>query len=505
MNARDGQHDDRPVLDPEVLQARAANLDEVSQTQLVQIVSNVEWRDAFEVGAGVDVVTGNQAATAVRHSQVGRQKTKGPSIETFDFVSDSSKLNREIEGAVSGAYNTLRMGVGNSNSYLQRLEYSALSVTLLAKSTITYQGFDRAESFELTDEAKKLIADPATFRKQYGDYFIAGSQRQSTFVALYHCTSRSEKSLRKFKTSVQGSLPLIFSAKGSSHFTEEASKYGIEINIEVFMSGYEGSGPPTQNLSPKDVIERLNWFNQHEVGAPRRTLLHHYSVLDPSYPRTIDISPQVFVELRKLYREVWAIRSRFAACPGPYKSQLEPRFNALDDGVDADQPLLPTHPEMRRRYTRDATRLRSDLRNVFSRMDLYFKVREARHTEPSKGTEITSGEGGQQSWMYGYRTYLANPEVEISEYHHGWRHPWTEDAQHTFRFGGDQEKLIVGWKVISRRTDGLNGYWWKDVDTILGSDRFLVTVENSFDRFVSYGVEVYWVEAKNYLFETHAD
>lgn len=469
------------------------------QTQLEQIISSLTWLEAFRLGEGIDAVTGSQAASALQPFTL-QQKTIKSSQEHYRFIQSESAYNQEVETSVSGKYNIEGITLSASAKYLQKVKYSELTTTLLASYEVDYNGYDEANDYQFTEAAKGMLAEPAKFRGAFGDYFIAGYQRGARFMAVYGCQASSAESMIEFQASFGAEAPDVFSAEGSARFLSAASSNKISITCDLFMEGYEGVGPQGP-WTPEKIREALNWFKANAAGIPVRTKLRHYSTLDPTYPHAVDIAPDVFVELRRLYTKVWDVRSHYHSCPPNYQSQFTNDYQTLDAGVTANQSILPTDQVQRLKYEQLADSLLSRMNDVMDRMDFYFKVLKVVNTEPANGAGIDEGTG-QQSWLYGFNAYTKSSAVALHsttlKYNDSWHVGWRE---HTFEFGPDSTYLIVGWQVVSNWNDGTNGSWQKRVDQILLTSQAAVHVQSLYDRGCDWSFTVYYVDAKDYQFQ----
>jgi hypothetical protein len=465
-----------------------------ASTELDAVVSNLPWGDGFDFTKGLDAITGGLMHSALERA-TPVERTVRSTAEHIRFIQNESELNTEIETAVSGKYNIEGVTVSAAAQYLQKIQFSELAVTLIASYTSEYEGYDEIQRPQLTADAQKLINEPAKFRKQHGDYFIRGGKRGSSFHAVYTCRSRSAKDMVEFKASVGAEVPDVFSAEGSARFMKASSTHNVSVAVDLWMYGHEGS-PPSGPWTPEKIIKTLEWFKGHEKGRDNRAELVHYSALDADYPRTIDVSPDVFVALKRLYAMVWDIRARYASCPPAYQKRFTNAYNDLVNGVTANQSRLPTDLVERAKYQQQAEALQAALNQVFERMDFYIKVREAVSTEPRKDQEID--DSGRQSYLYGYSTYTKSNAVVINTdrytYKEDWQVGWREhtfDWQHT-------DRLIVGWEVVSNWHDGTNGWWEKKSDPILLTHRAEVHVKSLYDRGCNWSFNVFWVDAKDY-------
>lgn len=472
-----------------------------AKTELDQVVSGLPWQDTFTDGAGIDAITGCTMGSALKPFEP-KERTVKSSSEHYRFIQEDSELIREIETAASGKYNVEGVSVSASASYLSKIKFSELNITLIAEYESTYDGYDEATEYELTDKAQKLLTDPVKFRQAYGDYFISGGRRSSRFTAVYVCKASTSSSMSEFKVSFGGSAPDIFSVEGSARFMESTKNNKISYSIDVFMEGYEGT-PPGAPWTPEKILEALKWFKENEVGIDLRAKLKHYSTIEPEYPRTVDVDPDAFIDLRQLYTKIWCIRSRYTSLPVYYQDQLKQKYIDVDSGVEAHQNTLPVDANQRHEYQGKADELLSMLNDISARMDFYYKVLELVSTEPGNGQEITETATGQQIWLYGFSTYSKSQAVTIqkweSRYHEDWQIGFRE---HTFEFGPDGNYLLVGWQLVSNWGDGMNGTWMKTIDRILLTNHAAVHVKSQYDRGCDWSVSFYFVDAKDYQFSS---
>ncbi len=469
-----------------------------ARTELSPVLAGIPWLEGMALRGGVDAVTGGITGSALEKAAVEEARTK-TSNEHYTFIQSQRDLTNEIEVAVSGRYNIEGVTVSGSVEYLTRVHYSELAVTLIARYESQCTDYDRLVDPRLTDRAQRLIeSDPQRFRYAYGDYFVAGGRRASRFTAVYTCTSKSVEKMQEFKSKIGAELPAVFSVEGSSRFKQAASSTDVSISTHVFMEGYDGV-PPGGQWTPDKVIEALDWFKQHERGIYLTALLNHYNTLEPTFPRSVDVAPQIFAELRRLYLGVWDVRAAYGSCPGHYKEQLTPEYRQLTTGVEANQADLPTDGRLRADTQSECDRLAARLKAVYDRYEFYLRVSQAVRTEPGKDQAIEEGPG-QQTWLYGYREWTKSTAVTIrrndSRYQADWQIGWREA---TIGFS-DPKALVVGWEVVSNWGDGTNGQWWKTTDQNILRDQAWVHVKSLYDRGCDWTIRVYYVDAIDYQF-----
>ena len=471
------------------------------QTTLEGTLTNIPWTDGFTLGSGVDVITGSLLGSALKSFTPSLNPIK-TSHESYRFISDDSSLNLEIGASASGSYNFNNVKITASTEFLTQIKYSETSITLIAEYSSLFGYSDQPTHYELTAKAQELATNPAQFRQIYGDYFIADSQRGSRFLAVYVCETSSAESLVEFKASLGAEVPEVFSAEGSTRFMQAASKHKVSISTYVYLEGYTGIAP-SGPWNPQTILDALKWFKANEKGENMKAELKHYSTIIPGYPRTIPINPQIFVELSLLYTQLWDIRARYDSLPKSYQDQYKVPFNTLNLGIVSNQDTLVENPILRKSYQQQAQILKADLDDVVARMDFYFAVKKSLqdNPEPHQNQKINETTGVNK-WLYGFDRYLKSDAVVINHVVYNSRKgPRPSHRQLSFEFGPDSRYLIVGWEMISIRTDGHNGSWRKTVPQILLTNHASVLVESSYDRTLNWRLAIYYVDANDYQFE----
>lgn len=467
-------------------------------TTLDAILSNLPWEDQFSYGAGVNAITSEACGSALK-TVVPVDAGSLKSNEIYRFISSKSDYEQEISVSVSGMYNMEGTKITGSASYLRSVEYSDMTMTLVASFESERNAYNCPDTFTLTEEAKTLLSKPNEFRRAYGDYFIAGAKTGSTFYATYICRAQSVSDMNKFKVDLGAEAPQVFSAKGSAKFMEKANNNNISLSVEIYMNGYNGH-PPSGPWSPEAVLQALEWFKANMTGTPLKTKLHHYSTLDPGYPRNVTVSPDDFIQLRKLYSDVWLVRSRYATCPKEYKDGLREKFQTVNFGVSAYQSILATDAYKRQGLQELASSLLTSIEHIFKRRDFYNKVISKKKSEPKKDDWHEEKADGTHTWTYGYNSSSESAAIHIRKhsatYKDDWHIGWREK---NLEYKNDAA-LIVGWEVVANWRDGTCGQWKKTVTSIIGESKSGVYVKSQYDRGTNWTVNIYFVDKKDYKF-----
>lgn len=469
-----------------------------AQTVLQPTVSGLDWLDAYQLGGGLDAVTGDfSAASALAPFEVKKATTHNSQLH-FSLIQSESDVTRLVDTAASGMYNFGSGKVSASASFLDKISISEQSLTILYSYQTLFDDYDRAPSYALSNEASKLAhSDPAKFRQTYGDYFVSGMRRGSRFTGVYVCTARTVDSAQAFAAEVKAESPDLFSAAGSVKFEATAKKHDVEVEISIDAYGHTGSIPSFGDLTPATVTKAYEWFIEHEAGEAMQAYAQLFSSLDPALPRTVPVAPSTFVELRELYDARWVAIAMYSGIPELYQDQLKSAYDDFVIGLEAEASELPTDATGRDRFQKLGTAVIGDLTGVAQRQAFYSGLAGAE--EAKKGEKIYVQENGPHSWAYGF-SRSSYPGVSIHSTSQNVHQVWhTGKRQKTLTVGPDASKLMVGWTVHSVWPD-LNGHFEKAVDRIIGTDQAAVFFSSLFDRGYNWTLTVYWVDADDYQF-----
>lgn len=475
----------------------------IARTVLAPTLEGLLWDEAFNLGSGFDAVTGLPAAEAALQPFLTPETTEMQPTERYGFIQSFSELDQEIERAVPGRYNLRPLAAGPATDYLSDIAFSEFEMTLVAHQESLAAGYDRPEIYELTPAARSLAADPDRFRARYGDYFLAGCRRGARFTAVYRCQAASGIALEKLRTAFGGEPPRVLTREGTAAFVKAAHLYGVEISVSLFLLGCQPRGGMVQfQTTPDGVLSELGWFKSHERAVPLQAELRHFSALVPELPRQTPVDPEDFAGLARLCTALWRTRSRFGSCPDPYRRQLEEHFVRLEAGILSERRSLAADVAKRRLLEEEANRMLAEVQEVFDRRDFFTRVQAAVREEPVLNEPLEDAPGGPDTWAFGFDEYpqskavvLCRTDLRFAKAWHlgGWR-------EHTFTFGPDSKHLIVGWKVISNRTDDHNGSWMKLSHPILLSHEARVHVKSQYDRGCDWCLTLFYVNAADYQF-----
>lgn len=455
--------------------------------------ANDPWRREYVLGIGVDAVTGQLRASGVKKFTVQDTSPLTASY-VYSLVQNESDLSTLISGSAKGSYNIEGVTVTAGTSFLNSVKVNELSVTLVAQVQVQRTQHSLASSYALATPPEP------DFRDKYGDYFVAGYRGASSLYAVYQCSFRSVEQRSKFTATLAAKVPEVMTAEGSTEFEKTAKDCSANVSVYISAQGVNSpipSPPADTGWSPAQVVKTLlPWFEKSQVPDPFEVYLMHYSLVDPTIPRTVPIAPKVFTDLALLYDRFWLCRSLYLTCPDFGRAGVELAFKKLQTQIEGGQSTLPENPEQIGALAAQCEEVLAALRGVNNRQVFASMLEAAAKTEPNRGVLIDADKG-RVRWNYGF-SQAPMAGIDISSLSQSvredWRIGWRE---HTFT-QSDATKLLVGFDVICSWTDGTGGDWRKDSDQIIGRKSGAIYVKSDYDRGYNWTVVWYFVDARLY-------
>lgn len=464
-----------------------------AKTLLNTTIVGQPWHQDYQLGLGIDAVTGQIRATAVKPFKVQNEPTINPMF-TYSLVQSESDIASMISASAQGSYNMEGVTASASTSYLNELAVSDLSVTLVAEVTVNRSQYSVAP----VDQYQLAVTPGPDFREKYGDYFVAGYRSSSTLYVMYQCSFSTVEERTEFTASLSASMPEVFTAAGSAAFEKSKSEHHARVHVTVAADSVKGTIPtPPDGWTIQNVLAvLLPWFNQAISPQPIEAYLMHYRVIAPTLSGEVPVSPLTFSKLAFLYDRFWLARARFHTCPTFGKDLADASYKELEKKVEAYQASLPDDDNMIEELTNKTNELLGTFTGILNRQTFYTQAMAAARNEPAPGQNFNA-DLGTVRWNFGFNASnlagvtIASRTDSIQE---DWRIGWRE---HTFNFR-DSTKLIVGWDVTCNWTDGTGGDWHKVTDQIIGSGSADVYVKSDYDRGYSWTVVWYFVDALLY-------
>jgi hypothetical protein len=164
-----------------------------SEITVLDPESQIPWQETFLVGCGVDALTGQPKASALKEHIVedGYLSNKGPPklhtvVHVIRGVHEQSRKDNFEGGGTVNSMNPLALDA----SFAMQASHFSSNHSFLSEIVMSGEyDFEKLdiENLELTSEALALSRTPEEFRKRYGDYFVLGFKRRYWFHALVEC------------------------------------------------------------------------------------------------------------------------------------------------------------------------------------------------------------------------------------------------------------------------------------------------------------------------------
>ena len=463
-------------------------------TLLNATVVGQPWRKDYRLGLGVDAVTGQLRARAVKSFEVQDPKQLSPTY-LYSLVQSESDMSSLISGSIQGSYNLEGVTVSAGTSFLNALTVSELAVTLVAQVTVEQSQYSLAPDYQLE------VTPGAGFRDKYGDYFVAGYRAASSLYVVYQCRFASTEQRSKFTATLAAKVPEVMTTEGSTEFEKTAKESSASISIKISAHGVSSpipNPPEGGGWTPAAVVSvLLPWFEKSQAPDPQEAYLMHYRVIDPELSGEVPVTPVVFSELAYLYDRFWLARALWNTCPDFGRRLVDKEYTKLAKDVEAHQASLASDPAKIQLLSSQTEEVLGTLREINNRQVFASLFPAAARTEPAMNDNFDADKG-RVRWGYGFQqSQLAG--VVITSISDSVREDWKFGGwrEHVFTHR-DSTRIIVGWDVICNWTDGTGGDWHKANPSIIGENNGAVYVKSDFSRGYSWTVIWYVVDAAQY-------
>lgn len=469
--------------------------------EFVDQIPDVLWKSGYQIGTGLDAITNivHKSAVQVAESNIPEQ----PSNRTDHYaqiICDASEYATLLSTELSGRYTCQDFSVGGSFQYLNAVQYSEKSLSIIIRENISEIEYTGNYKFELTPEAKELAQTEEgrlQFRNTYGDYFISDFRKGAYFVAVYRCESQTIGELQKFKSSLPATS-VLFDFSMDSAFQKLMQTYHIRLDVQIFCYGCTDMLPFQNVKDALDVGKALAWFKNHRKSVPVYANLMHYSTL-PGYqlPKQIPYDAETLLNIKTLYAQLWHLESAAKNIPHT-RAQLSDRVAALFDEAAMRLPELPTDQQLVTRLRNQVKSLADEVQEVLYLYKIYQYLKDIKSHEPKpfekkKCTERTV-------WNYGCsdcpHVKTLSGYAKATGYGSGYHDkpmdfPIAEDSSTT-------NAVVIGYRLETHWTNGTGGDWWKLSDHGLLDRELHICISSYWGRGFDWEYQIYYV-AKEYM------
>ncbi|XP_065846441.1 uncharacterized protein [Oscarella lobularis] len=332
---------------------------EVNKSDIPLTLPDVHWFPGMELGFGFDVLTGEVKPSPFKMAESKAEKVSSSSQsseETFSFIESAQDIEKEMSVSTS-----LSFGLGSFSSSLSseisdHVKVSQNTVTAIRKKTVKSDSYEMLDVLDLKEEAKSLLEqnDMIEFRNRYGDYFVAGMKRGSSFRAYYRCSASSSEEMSKLKASLKASY-MAASAENETDVSDESKKINRCVSVSYTMYGVEGTYKSSVSTL-EDVNKALDYFSSNDKGAPLVAILRHYAFLNLGLRAQVPLDPLGFQHVKEISHHVLELEQRLKSpLTLAVRKQIQAYLNeftrfrhalATDAGASKRNDLLKEYEEI---------------------------------------------------------------------------------------------------------------------------------------------------------------
>lgn len=470
----------------------ALNPDEIRLTSgtsfsLQKYIYGVPWRDGFNLGTGIDALTGSVMQTAIVPSTFVPDGTF--SLTQFNkSVTSEEDSEALFSGLFSASVNIEGISGSASVSFLSEVSYSSRSSTIVFYRNDLENNYGSLTGPALTSDAMTCMkAGGDAFRNQYGDYYISGVMRGSQLIFMLEFSSQTEAEHTQFMSSIGVNIPDQLSSDFQAAVNSAATSTHTSINMTFYQNGADE--PSTAiTWEQSDLDDAIKNYINTLTPVPMFAALSHYSTLPDTnlYPSTINADPDAATYASILYRDYWSITQQFLNTDPSFTPIINAEYQLFNTGLMAHQEDLITDPGQYAFY-----------RTLADRLLAYFQAIAAIPAEQgASGINNNESKSGPQSWQFGFRDVTRGgvrvATANVLRENHG-------DTGHK---GGQLQfepqppaptAVIVGWDVNANWTDGTDGYWSKSNTLMLMSSSGNIWAQSEAHRGLNWTANFYYV------------
>ncbi|MHB9098935.1 MAG: hypothetical protein ACYC5X_14055 [Syntrophales bacterium] len=419
------------------------------QTDMSSYIEGVPWNNKYSLGYGIESTTGLPSEgqlQAIAAFELPTPTADRTETEThLHFIESDEQYSSEIEMSFDGKLSIFGGTVEASSSYAKKYTYSETDTTVAITFYVRekeYRKFGPQDGkYVFTTDAKNLADNnPAQFRDQYGDYFIAGAKYGAKYIATFHIHTSSSTDTTNIRTKISEAWK---SFGASEEFKAEFKKatQGHSVDFDRITIG----GDPTKlsaGTSVDEVLGDLNKFIANCTVANRAPLyayMYRFDQIqtgisaDKKIPSKINVNSCVFSAARDLSNNYLALASRNNVIAGldatkfqaGIKDSYAQEYNTLINDINDHKQTIFSDKDKIAAYGAQVKAALDKFSNLIDRYSFYQKLMEAAHSFPSStgGADIRSGFDGYNLSVAVNNDIQAKPWTSAysEDYHIGWR------------------------------------------------------------------------------------
>ncbi len=328
---------------------------------------DIPYESRYAEGSGFLATTNLRefaSALTTASSKVPTPTSKqGSTHYTYQFISSMEEYERSISANFAMSLSYSAVGASASASYSNNYKFGLNSTTLLIhydelESDYRYVDIDKCQF--TSDALAKLNSGSEEFRRNYGDYFVAGYQFGGTFNAFITITTETSEQLYSVEAAIEANLKssATFNANVGAKVKESLERNNAQISVEIRTIGAGNNVPEIKNVADSGnyssiaaVAEAFTAFRNSlaesfspSTYAPVKVVLRRYYTLNgvrDKLSQAIPITLDHRKKIEQLNRELISMRGYYnvvkAIPTGHIQSSVADsyasRFNDIIDTV----------------------------------------------------------------------------------------------------------------------------------------------------------------------------
>ncbi|KAH9002388.1 hypothetical protein EDB86DRAFT_2827347 [Lactarius hatsudake] len=481
----------------------------------------------MELGTSVDGVSGDMPPSAIDPATITSEQAPNKSIGTqysLRLIENLRELNvREAfnnNGSITFAGGDVKGSVTKAFDFSHSHASTGYSILIILHCEKRGPSMRIGKGAKLTKDAKDLINNPHVFRERYGDYYVHEISREARFTAVWKCSSQSETTLIKFKSSIGTKVDVDAQASKNleARLNSAAKENNVSVEVQYNVLGDMGSTHIDVNAG---VTENLNLFNVNCNPIPSSVLLRHYSYIEPSLPTSIPMDPDLYVRIRKAFDNIRLAVLLNGTLPGDDVSRMNGRqkIEELYQEIHAKRSNYSKESQDLSGVLDQLAGLLEGLYQILSRHELITDLRKISY-EGAIQEHLIESTDDTAAWIpsqQNKRTFSVgrtNPSAEdIKKYgiEHISQGPGMETNQKHVPFkphvlgslgfpgGTGVHGTVIGFTVNDHLADATNG-WWGIVPKTnpLGGKALKVSVKSQLFKGLHWSLDVWYIPTHLY-------
>ncbi|MFG3596475.1 PASTA domain-containing protein [Bradyrhizobium sp. RDI18] len=242
----------------------------------------VPFLPGYAFGVGADLATGSPMGRVVTGAEASVQRAAGATV-AFDVqrIQSTEELERALGIDAEASYGSGSFGpkVSARLSYAKKQKVQSNSLFMLVSTRVDL-AFLSIDEPVLSQDARDLVSNPASFKARYGNMFVRGIGRGGLFVGTMRMETQSSEESLDIAAELKGSYGL-FSADIKAKFSEMQKKYKSSTYIDMYHEGGPIDLKIADLTNPLQLLDNANRFLDSFNTEPDKFAVPYFVTLAP--------------------------------------------------------------------------------------------------------------------------------------------------------------------------------------------------------------------------------